>query len=112
MPAIVQVDAATERLRNGALLALGFVYLLPAVYALPPNLNIVLTATLTVFTAGLRTVGKTHEAEMLSQKVRYARCSAPGVSKALLRAREFFVTRASAHAGGSMQRRQGCSSEN
>ena len=72
MPAVVEVDAATERLRNWALLVLGIVYLLPAVYALPPNLNIVLTATLTVFTASLRTVGKTHEAEMLSQRVRRA----------------------------------------
>jgi hypothetical protein len=70
MPTIILVDRATERLRDNSLLGLAVVYLLPLVVALPPNINVVLTAALTVFCACLRTVGKTHEAEILSQKVR------------------------------------------
>lgn len=68
--AVVEVDAKTERLRDASLVALAAVYLLPAAVTLPPNVNVVLTATLTVFASCLRTVGKTHEAEILSQKVR------------------------------------------
>jgi hypothetical protein len=69
MPAILKVDAATERLRSVALAVLGAVFVLPLIWSPPPAVNIVITAALTVFTASLRTVGRTHEAEILSQKV-------------------------------------------
>jgi hypothetical protein len=69
MTGIVEVDKATERLRSVALTLLGVVFVLPLVYSPPPAANIVITAALTVFTASLRTVGRTHEAEILSQKV-------------------------------------------
>ena len=70
MPAqVVEVGAATERLRDGCLIALGGVYLLPLVYCLPPAVNVAATATLTLAAACLRTVGKTNEAELLSKKV-------------------------------------------
>jgi hypothetical protein len=76
MPAaLVEVDAGTERLRDGCLAALGCVYLLPLVYTVPPGINVAATATLTLAAACLRTVGKTNEAELLSKKVRpYRSC--------------------------------------
>ena len=70
MVAVIEVSKSTELLRDRSLIALAVVYLLPAIFPLPPSLNVVLTATITVFAACLRTVGKTHEAEILSQKVR------------------------------------------
>ena len=69
MPTIIEVDRATEVLRDRSLIVLAVVYVLPAVLVLPPSLNVVLTASLTVFAACLKTVGKTHEAEVLSKKV-------------------------------------------
>ena len=65
----VKVDAATEKLTSLSLVVLLVLYLLPLVVHVPTNLNIVVTATCTVFTGCMRTVGKTHEAEILTQKV-------------------------------------------
>lgn len=73
--AVIEVDASTQRLQSASLVALAVIYVLPAAIPLNPNVNVVLTAALTVFAACLRTVGKTHEAEILSQKVcRFPAC--------------------------------------
>lgn len=69
MPALIEVDSATERLRDGALAVLAVIYVLPVVWVLPPSVNVALTASLTVFSACLRTVGRTNEAELVSKKV-------------------------------------------
>jgi hypothetical protein len=66
---MIEVDGATERLRDISLALLGVIYILPLGYVLPPYANVVVTASLAVFAACLRTVGKTNEAELLSQKV-------------------------------------------
>lgn len=69
MPALIEVDRATERLRDGSLAILAIIYILPVVWVLPPSVNVTLTASLTVFSACLRTVGRTNEAELVSKKV-------------------------------------------
>lgn len=69
MPALIEVDSATERLRDGALAVLAIIYVLPVAWVLPPSVNVALTASLTVFSACLRTVGRTNEAELVSKKV-------------------------------------------
>lgn len=69
MPALIEVDSATERLRDGSLAVLAAVYILPLAWVLPPSVNVALTASLTVFSACLRTVGRTNEAELVSKKV-------------------------------------------
>lgn len=71
MPALIEVDSATERLRDGSLAVLAAVYVLPLVWVLPPSVNVAVTASLTVFSACLRTVGRTNEAELVSKKVIY-----------------------------------------
>lgn len=49
---------------------LAVLYLLPLVYAIPPNLNVILMATLAVFTGCLRTIGPDRqEVEKMSHKV-------------------------------------------
>eukprot|EP00892_Ulva_mutabilis_P008067 jgi/Ulvmu1/5632/UM023_0172.1 len=68
MPAVIEVDSATERLRDVSLAVLAAVYILPLVWVLPPSVNVALTASLTVFSACLRTVGRTNEAELVSKK--------------------------------------------
>jgi hypothetical protein len=70
MPSVIEVDAATERLRDISLAVLGGLYLLPLVWCMPPAINVAATATVTLGAACLRTVGKTNEAELLSKGVR------------------------------------------